>query len=332
MSRRTGLLLLGIVVLALILAFGVALPQWMNRAAPQDAGYPAPAAPAATLVITAPTAAAAVPTVVPVEATAPPAQSPADAAAPAAEESPLTTPAAAGAAVQRYAYRVVNVLPHDPAAFTQGLVYADDIFYEGTGRYGQSSLRKVDPASGTVLQQHDLAEEYFGEGIVLFGDKIYQLTWKSNTGFIYDKDSFEELGTFNYPTEGWGFTHNGSELIMSDGTANLYFWDPETLTETRRIEVTYQGQPLLRLNELEYFDDAIWANVWQTDAVVRIDPQTGVVTGVVDLRGLLNAAPPSATPVDVLNGIAYDSSTGRLFVTGKLWPAVFEIELVENPG
>ena len=242
-------------------------------------------------------------------------------------DSPLSPPTPA--ILQRYTYRVINTLPHDPNAFTQGLVYADDIFYEGTGRNGQSSLRKVEPTTGAVFQQHNLDEQYFGEGIALFGDKIYQLTWQSNTGFIYDKATFAELSRFAYPTEGWGITDNGSELIMSDGTATLYFWDPETLQETRRLEVLYQGEPLVRLNELEYFDDAIWANVWQTDAVVRIDPTTGVVNGLVDLRGLLDYAPAFTTPVDVLNGIAYDETTGRLFVTGKLWPAVFEIELVE---
>ena len=312
MSRRTGLLIIGLIVLALVIALAIALPQWTGGSAtltPPAASSTAYPAPPPTRALT-------------------PTPLPSPTAAPVAQDSPLQAPDAP-AALQRFTYRVVNVLPHDPNAFTQGLVYADGIFYEGTGRNGQSSLRKVEPVTGAVLQQHDLEEEYFGEGIALFEDKIYQLTWQSNTGFIYDKETFTELSRFAYPTEGWGITDNGSELIMSDGSANLYFWNPETLQETRRLEVLYQGEPLVRLNELEYFDDAIWANVWQTDAVVRIDPTTGVVNGVVDLRGLLNAAPPFTTPVDVLNGIAYDEATGRLFVTGKLWPAVFEIELVE---
>lgn len=316
MSRRTGLLVIGLVILILVVTSAIMLPQWRGAATPAApvTSYPAPMATSAST----PTPAAPTPTAAPATATV----------GAVSQASPLAAPTAP-AALQRYTYRVVNTLPHDPNAFTQGLVYADDIFYEGTGRNGQSSLRKVDPATGAVLQQHDLAEEYFGEGIVLFTDKIFQLTWQSNTGFVYDKETFTELSRFAYPTEGWGITHNGSELIMSDGSANLYFWDPETLQETRRLEVIYQGEPLVRLNELEYFDDAIWANVWQTDAVVRIDPATGVVNGVVDLRGLLNYAPAVTTPVDVLNGIAYDEVTGRLFVTGKLWPAVFEIELVE---
>jgi len=316
MSRRTNLLIIGLAILILVVAVAVVLPQWRS-ATPSTApvnGYPAPmAASESTATATPP---APTPTVAPTPEAA------------ADQVSPLPAPPTP-ATLRRYTYRVVNVLPHDPNAFTQGLVYADGIFYEGTGRNGQSWLRKVEPATGAVLQQHDLEEQYFGEGIALFGDKVYQLTWQSNTGFVYDKESFQELSRFAYPTEGWGLTDNASELIMSDGTATLYFWDPETLQETRRLAVTYQGEPLVRLNELEYFDDAIWANVWQTDAIVRIDPATGVVDGLVDLRGLLNYGPALTAPVDVLNGIAYDEATGRLFVTGKLWPAVFEIELVE---
>jgi glutamine cyclotransferase len=315
MSRRTSLLIIGLVILILVVALAIMLPQWRaaTPAAPAT-NYPAPVA----TVAPTPTQEAPPPTAAPATATA----------GAVSQASPLAAPPAP-ASLRRYTYRVVNVFPHDPAAWTQGLVYADGVFYVGTGLTGQSSLRKVEPATGAVLQQHNLEEQYFGEGIALFGDKIYQLTWKNNFGFIYDKDTFAELGRFAYPTEGWGITHDGSQLIMSDGTPNLYFLDAQTLTETHRIAVTYQGQPLGRLNELEYFDGAIWANVWYTDALVRIDPATGVVTGVVDLRGLLSAAPPSATPADILNGIAYDETTGRIFVTGKFWPAVFEIELVE---
>jgi glutamine cyclotransferase len=227
-----------------------------------------------------------------------------------------------------YTFEVVDVLPHDPAAFTQGLIYTDGVFYEGTGRNGTSSLRKVDPETGQVLQQVDLAQEYFGEGITLFGDRIYQLTWQSNVGFVYDRATFSETRRFTYPTEGWGITHDGTQLIVSDGTPTLYFWDPATLQETGRITVTYLGQPVPRLNELEYIDGRVYANVWQTDQIARIDPANGVVDGVIDLTGLLAYAPPPPQPADVLNGIAYDAERERLFVTGKYWPAVFEIRLV----
>ena len=174
----------------------------------------------------------------------------------------------------------------------------------------------------------DLAPDYFGEGITLFGDRIIQLTWQSNVGFVYDRATFSETQRFTYPTEGWGITHDGTRLIVSDGTPTIYFWDPATLQETSRITVTYLGQPVPRLNELEYIDGEIFANVWQSNQIARIDPATGVVTGVIDLTGLLDRAPPATQPVDVLNGIAYDAEQDRLFVTGKLWPAVFEIRLV----
>jgi glutamine cyclotransferase len=244
---------------------------------------------------------------------------------PTAQPSP---PPAASSKPAYFTYTVVNVLPHDPAAFTQGLIYTDGVFYESTGHKGTSWLRKVEPATGAVLQQHDLAEEYFGEGITLLDGKIYQLTWQNRTGFVYDQATFDTLQQFSYPTEGWGITHDGARLIVSDGSPYLYFWDPATLQETGRITVTYLGEPLSQLNELEYVNGAILANVWQTDAVVRIDPATGVVDGVIDLRGLLQAGAPGAGAVDVLNGIAYDADGDRLFVTGKLWPALFEIQLV----
>ena len=228
-----------------------------------------------------------------------------------------------------YTYQVVQVLPHDIHAFTQGLVYTDGVFYEGTGLNGRSWLRKVDPATGQVQQQQQLSDEYFGEGVAVLGDKIYQLTWKNGAGFVYDRNTFAELGRFTYPTEGWGITDDGTQLIVSDGTPNLYFWDPATLQETGRITVTYQSQLVPQLNELEYIDGEIFANVWQTNYIVRIDPTTGNVTGVIDLEGLLDYAPPLVAPVDVLNGIAYDAEQDRLFVTGKFWPAIFEIELVQ---
>jgi glutamine cyclotransferase len=229
-----------------------------------------------------------------------------------------------------YTYKIINSYPHDPAAFTQGLIYLDGVLYEGTGRYGQSSLREVDLETGNVQTLSAIPEQYFGEGITVFNDKIYQLTWKSQTGFIYDQDSFELLDTFTYPTEGWGLTHDGEQLIMSDGTNNLYFLDPETLEIKNQISIfNEQDQPIVRLNELEHINGEIYANIWQTNNIVLINPETGEVTGWIDLTGLLS--PESLTqPADVLNGIAYDTENGRLFVTGKLWPTLFEIELVET--
>lgn len=201
---------------------------------------------------------------------------------------------------------------------------------EGTGLWGSSSLREVDWDTGEVLKFLPLDEAYFGEGLTVFDNRIIQITWRSNTGFVYDLDSFELLETFHYPTEGWGITHDGERLIVSDGTATVYFWDPETLQEIGRIPITFEGEPVTRLNELEYVNGEIWANIWQTDRIARIAPESGVVLGWIDLSGLL---PPEDQIDDinaVLNGIAYDDENGRLFVTGKLWPTMFEIELV-NP-
>ncbi|RME86043.1 MAG: glutaminyl-peptide cyclotransferase [Caldilineae bacterium] len=224
-------------------------------------------------------------------------------------------------------YRVVQAFPHDPNAFTQGLVFDGTQLYEGTGLYGRSSLRRVDLETGQVMQMLALPSRYFGEGITIFGDRIYQLTWRSHIGFVYDKTTFALLRTFSYPTEGWGLTHDGTRLIMSDGTSTLHFLDPETLAEVGQVEVRDQGEPIVWLNELEYVGGAVLANVWQTDRIARIDPDSGEVTAWIDLTGLL---PPEdrTQPVDVLNGIAYLSEQDRLFVTGKLWPRLFEIELV----
>ncbi|MBU0492516.1 MAG: glutaminyl-peptide cyclotransferase [Chloroflexi bacterium] len=225
-----------------------------------------------------------------------------------------------------YTYRVVNAYPHDPAAFTQGLVFENGFLYEGTGLRGRSSLRKVDLETGAVLQSYKLPDQYFGEGIVIWEDQIVQLTWQSYKGFVYDRDSFALLHEFNYPTEGWGITHDGIRLIMSDGTATLRFWDPDTLAQTGQVEVRDNGVPVTRLNELEYVQGQVYANVWQTDRIARIDPQTGQVLGWIDLIGLLDSG--NRKTADVLNGIAYDAGNDRLFVTGKLWPKLFEIELV----
>lgn len=234
---------------------------------------------------------------------------------------------AAWTPVTHYSYEIVATYPHDPTAWTQGLVYADGIFYEGTGLVGQSTLRRVEPWTGEVLSGVRLSDELFGEGITVLNDKIYALTWKAQTGFVVDKESFELLDTFSYPTEGWGLTHDGKRLIMSDGTNRLFFRDPETLAQTGVIEVFDGEEPIVWLNELEYVDGQIYANVWQTDRIAIIDPDSGQVSGWIDLSGLLDPEELSQ-PVDVLNGIAYDDEADRLFVTGKLWPTLFEIRLI----
>ncbi|MCX5821283.1 MAG: glutaminyl-peptide cyclotransferase [Deltaproteobacteria bacterium] len=225
-----------------------------------------------------------------------------------------------------YGYRVVNVYPHDRQAYTQGLIWCDGFLYEGTGLNGASSLRKVRLETGRVVEQHSLDRQYFGEGITEWGGRLLQLTWNSNLGFIYDRSGLKVRGTFRYKGEGWGLTHDRDRLIMSDGTATLRFFDPKTLRETGRLNVQSGGAPLTDLNELEFVRGEIFANVYRTDLIARISPQTGAVTGWIDLRGLLPEA-DRRIPVDVLNGIAYDAGGNRLFVTGKLWPKLFEIEL-----
>lgn len=228
-----------------------------------------------------------------------------------------------------YTYRIANAYPHDPNAFVQGLIYHNGVLYEGTGLNGRSSLRRVELKTGKVLQIHNLERRYFGEGIALWQDKIIQLTWKSQVGFVYDRQTFDKIGEFSYPTEGWGITHDGDRLIMSDGTDVLRFWNPDTFEEIGQIKVRDRGMPVIRLNELEYIKGEIWANVWQTDRIARISPQTGQVLGWIDLTGLLAAEDRSQT-TDVLNGIAYDEEGDRIFITGKLWPKLFEIQLVPH--
>jgi glutamine cyclotransferase len=223
-------------------------------------------------------------------------------------------------------FRIVHSYPHDPDAFTQGLVFHDGFLYEGTGIEGKSSLRKVDLTTGKVLQRVDLPHGYFGEGIVIWKDKLIQLTWQSRIGFVYDLATFKQLRTFTYSREGWGITQDGKRLIMSDGSASLFFWDPETLQETGRLPVVDEnGRPVTYLNELEYIRGEIYANVWQTDRIARISPSTGRVTGWINLSGLL--AENEKARANVLNGIAYDAKLNRLFVTGKDWPKLFEIRL-----
>lgn len=229
-------------------------------------------------------------------------------------------------------YEVVNAFPHDPEAFTQGLVYHQGHLFESTGLYGHSSLRKVELETGKVLNQVDLPERYFAEGLALWEGTLLQLTWREGTGFIYALDDLQKIGTFNYPTEGWGLTHNGEYLIMSDGSDRLFFLDPITYGVTGQTEVNDQGDPVMRLNELEYIKGEVYANIWMTDQIVRIDHTTGAVKGWIDLAGIL----PDEfrlPETDVLNGIAYDAVGERLFVTGKNWPFLFEIRLVEaEPG
>lgn len=227
-----------------------------------------------------------------------------------------------------YGYRVIRSHPHDRQAFTQGLFYADGCLYEGTGLHGRSSLRKVDPASGRVLKEIRLAPSYFGEGITALGDRIVQVTWLSRVGFVYDKKSFRLLKRFTYPHEGWGITHDGKRLIMSDGTSILHLLDPTDFHETAVISVFDDRGPVAGLNELEYIQGAIYANVWPTDQIAVIDPGTGRITAWIDLKGLLDAR--DAPGADVLNGIAYDAKGDRLFVTGKLWPKVFEVKIVKG--
>ena len=225
-----------------------------------------------------------------------------------------------------YTYKVINTYPHDRSAFTEGLVFEDGVLYEGTGLQGYSTLRRVELETGEILQICELPPQYFGEGMTIYGNKIIQLTWQSNIGFVYDKYSFKLLKNFNYPDEGWGITYDGKHLIMSDGTATLHFLDPETFEEVNQIEVSANKIPITRINELEYIQGEIYANIWLTERIARIDPLTGQVIGWIDLKGILSPEDHSET-VDVLNGIAYDAKNNRLFVTGKFWPKIFEIEL-----
>jgi len=233
-------------------------------------------------------------------------------------------PVADTAGVPVWGYHVVTRLPHDRRAWTQGLVYEDGFFYESTGGYGRSSLRKVGAATGNIVLRRDLEAEVFGEGIAVVGDRIVQMTWRERVGFVYDKATFRRIDRFALPGEGWGLTWDGRRLILSDGTDRLTFLDPQTYRVIGSVRVTAAAEPVDRLNELEYVDGRVYANVWQTDHIAVIDPATGDVEAFIDLAGLLDAA--SARRAGVLNGIAYDARTRRLFVTGKLWPWVFQVE------
>jgi glutamine cyclotransferase len=239
----------------------------------------------------------------------------------------LAAPVIAATPVQ--GFKVVNTYAHDPDAFTQGLFFLDGFLYEGTGLRGRSSIRKVELETGKVVQQVDLPQEVFGEGISQWGDRLIGITWTEQTAYVLDLKSFKLWRKFSYPGEGWGLTHSDKELVMSDGSAELRFLDPLTFKELRRVRVTADGKPVDQLNELEWVDGEVLANVWMTDRIARIDPKTGRVTAWIDLSGLLPGAQrPNADAV--LNGIAYDAKKKRLFVTGKLWPKLFEIQVIKK--
>ncbi|HNR66201.1 MAG TPA: glutaminyl-peptide cyclotransferase, partial [Atribacterota bacterium] len=224
---------------------------------------------------------------------------------------------------------IVNIFPHDPEAFTQGLIWDDGYLYESTGLYGSSSLRQVELKTGKAIKNIPLADNYFAEGITIFDDKIFLLTWREEMGFIYTRDTFQLLDTFSYPYEGWGITTDGDFLIISDGTPVLHFLDPKTLDEIKQVKV-HDGLFLVNwINELEYIEGYIYANIWQSDRIAVIEPGTGKIVFWLDLYGILDNVQHHEN-VDVLNGIAYDAENNRLFVTGKLWPAIFEIKMIET--
>ena len=230
-------------------------------------------------------------------------------------------------AIPVFGYQIVNVYPHSSLAFTQGLVYDEGVLYEGTGLYGRSTLRRVDLETGRILQQTNLESTLFGEGIALWKDRIIQLTWQSGLGLVYGKENLTRIGNFSYQTEGWGITSDGKRLIMSDGTDILHILDPESFAKTGQIKVTANGTPLKGLNELEYINGQIYANVWPTSWIAIISPESGEVNGIIDMQGILQENDIQVSEVDVQNGIAYDAREDRLFVTGKLWPKLFEIKL-----
>lgn len=243
-----------------------------------------------------------------------------------AAEAERTPPPGAAAEVERLRVRVLASFPHDPQAFTQGLLWHAGSLYESTGLYGRSTLRRWQPGGKGIAQQVELPRELFGEGLALVGERLVQLTWREGRARLYDLASFELLGELAYQGEGWGLCNDGRRLVMTDGGSDLTFRDPETLAELGRVEVTYQGRPLSRLNELECVGDRVWANVLGEEVLVRVDPGSGAVDAVVDASGLL--APEERPAADVLNGVAYRPETDSFFLTGKLWPRLFEVELV----
>lgn len=228
-----------------------------------------------------------------------------------------------------YGYEVVNAFPHDAEAFTQGLIFHDGALVESTGLERRSTLRRVELQTGKVLQKVDVPRDFFAEGLTLFNGKLYQLTWKGEKGFVYDPQTFEKTGEFTYTGEGWGLTHDAESLILSDGSDKLRFIDPSTYRVRRTVGVADGGRPVFALNELEYVRGEVYANVWHKNLIARIDPQTGRVKGWIDLSGLLRPG-ETTDPEAVLNGIAYDEAGDRLFVTGKLWPKLFEVRLKQK--
>lgn len=238
------------------------------------------------------------------------------------------TPAPLSAEPTRHAVAVVSVREHDPGAFTQGLFLHDGKLYEGTGMERQSSLRRVDPATGIVEAQVSLPADEFGEGITLANGKIFQLTWKNGIAHVYDVATLKKTGDFKYSGEGWGLTFDGTHLIMSNGSDKLSFRDPATFKETSTIRVTAAGKPVMSLNELEYVDGFVYANIWRQEIIAKIDPATGAVRGVIDARGLLS--PEERQGTDVMNGIAYDEATGNFLITGKYWPKLFEVQFTAS--
>jgi glutaminyl-peptide cyclotransferase len=229
-------------------------------------------------------------------------------------------------AAERLSVRVIAEYPHDPASFTQGLLVHDGALYESTGRYGVSKLRRLDPVTGEVTAERDLPARLFGEGLALAGDRLVQITWQEGVALLWNAASFEPLGELSYRGEGWGLTFDGERLVMSDGGPALVFRDPATFEETGRVDVTFEGEPVERLNELEWVDGAVWANIWGSETIVRIDPASGAVTGSADLSPLLGRLPPEESEgIDVLNGIAWWPEHGTFLVTGKLWPRLFEV-------
>ena len=226
---------------------------------------------------------------------------------------------------EAWTFEIVATIPHDPDAFTQGLLVHDGLLFESTGKYGESTLRQVELATGRVEKMISLSNYYFGEGITILGERLYQLTWRSNLTFIYDVDTLNREETLRNEGEGWGLTHDGTHLIVSDGSASIRFHDPGTFDVVKRLDVTDDGRPVNSLNELEYIDGEIWANLWHQNRIARISPETGSVLGWIDLSGLY---PPSRrASQDVLNGIAYDADSDRLFVTGKNWPWLYEVKV-----
>jgi glutamine cyclotransferase len=228
----------------------------------------------------------------------------------------------------RYGYRIINSYPHERDAFTQGLFYCNGSLYEGTGQETGSSLREVELTTGKVIRQLNLEPPLFGEGITLYKDRIFQVTWRSNVGFVYDRATFNQINKIYYQTEGWGLTTINDQIVMSDGSNILYFLEPEMFTVVSRLEVYDNEKKADQLNELEYINGEIWANMWMTDLIARIDPLTGRVTGYIDLKGILKDTETDAG-INVLNGIAYDKEGNRIFVTGKNWPELFEIKITE---